>query len=124
MRVGRELDEKGEGVLVARRAKAKASSDLMSTIIHSSADAAFCCVLQVMTKSQIVIPATDIQNEMYERAATTHCKTLTEGTAHAQFLQGMCENGRVGSVVSLPGGEEVDTRVFGSSRARHREKNN
>ena len=124
MRVGRELDEKGEGVLVARRAKAKASSDLMSTILHSSADAAFRCASQVMAKNQIVIPATDIQDEMYERAATTHVKTFTEGSAHAPFLQGMRENGRVGSVVNLPGGEEVDTRAFGSSRARHRETNN
>ena len=28
------------------------------------------------------------------------------------------------SVVNLPGGEEIDTRGFGSLRARHWEKNN
>ena len=106
-------------VLVARRAKAKASLDLMSTILHSSADAAFLCASQVMDKNQIVRPVTDIQDEMYERAAMTHVKTFTEGLAHAPFLQGMRENGRVGFVVNFPGREEVDTRVFGSSRARH-----
>ena len=36
----------------------------------------------------------------------------------------MCENSRVGYVVNFPGGEEVDTREFGSSRARHRDNNN
>lgn len=43
VRVGRELEEKGEGVLVARHARAKASTDLMSTILHQSEEYAFRC---------------------------------------------------------------------------------
>ena len=100
VRVGRELGEKDEGVQVTLRVRAKAYLDLMSTILHSSADAAFRCVSKVMAKNQIVIPAVDIQDEMFKRAAWTHVKTFTEGSAHVPFLQGMREHGWVGLCLS------------------------
>ena len=43
--VGRKLGEKDEGVQVTQQARVNASSDLMSTILHSLADDAFWCVL-------------------------------------------------------------------------------
>ena len=118
------MEDKNTGALVARRAKAKASADLMSTILHQSADAAFNCAAQVMYKNKIVIPASEVEDDMYERAARVQVKTFSERSAHAPFLPGMREHGRVGTVVHGKDGEEIDTRVFGSSRARHRERNN
>jgi len=69
IRVSRKLDEKKEGVLLARRANI--FSDLMSTILHSSAITGFWCASQNMAQNQILIPATNIHDEMYERAACT-----------------------------------------------------
>ena len=40
---GGEMEEKDEGAFLARREKATALADLMSTILHQSADAAFKC---------------------------------------------------------------------------------
>ena len=53
VRVCRELAEKDDGALVARQLKAKASADLMSTILHQSADAAFRCAPQIMEKIRL-----------------------------------------------------------------------
>ena len=61
--------EAGAGAIPERRAKAKASADLMTTILQQSAESAFKCASQVMTKNGIVIPATEIQDYMFERAA-------------------------------------------------------
>ena len=95
----------------------------MSTTLHQSADTAFNCVAQVMCKNKVVIPIFEVKDNMYERATSVHVKTFTERSAHAPVLQGMRKHGRVGTVVKV-GGEEIDTHVFGSSRAQHRARNN
>ena len=63
-------------------------------------------------KNGIVIPAIEIQDDMFERAALAQVKKFTENSAHVPFLQGMRENGQVGTVVKTPVGEEIDTMVF------------
>lgn len=77
-----------------------------------------------MTQNKIVIPADEIQDDMFEWAARAQVKTFTIQSLHVPFLQGMCEAGTVETVVKTLGGEVVDNRVFGSSRANHCEKNN
>ena len=117
--------EKSTGVLPCRQSAAKASADLMTTILNQSAEAAFRCASQVMIKNKIIIPAEDIQDDMMERAAISHVKRYHESSAHAPFLQGMREKGRVGTVVANPvTGTLIDTRAYGGRRARHREQNN
>ena len=113
------------GVLPHRQAAAKASADLMTTILNQSAEAAFRCASQVMVQNKIIIPAEDIQDDMMERAAIQHVKRYHESSSHAPFLQGMREKGRIGTVVSNPvTGALIDTRAYGGRRARHREQNN
>ena len=45
--------EMGVGALPERRAKAKASADLMTTILQQSAESAFKCASQVMKKMEL-----------------------------------------------------------------------
>ena len=117
--------EKSTGVLPRRQAAAKASADLMTTILNQSAEAAFRCASQVMIRNKIIIPAKDIQYDMMERAVLQHVKMYHEFSTHAPFLQGMREKGRVGTVVPNPvTGTLIDTRAYGGRRARHREQNN
>ena len=73
----RELEEKGEGTLVARQVRVKALDDLMSPILHQSVESSFCCVSQVMTQNKIVIPTDEIQDDMLKRATQAQVKTFT-----------------------------------------------
>ena len=103
--------EMGAGALPECRGKAKALADLMTTILRQSA---FKCASQVMTKNGIVIPATEIQDNMFEQVTLAQVKQFTEKSEHVPFLQGMRENVRVSTTVKTPMGEEIDTRVFGN----------
>ena len=104
---------------------AKESADLMSVILQQSAEAAFTCAAQVMQKNHIIIDSKEINDDMFERAALRHVKEFTPDSAHAPFLQGMRSKGRVGTIVENPTTQEqIDTRTYGNSRARHREPNN
>jgi len=104
---------------------AKESADLMSVILQQSAEAAFTCAAQVMQKNRIIIVSKEINDDMFERAALRHVKEFTPDSAHAPFLQGMRSKGRVGTIVENPTTQEqIDTRTYGNSRARHRETNN
>ena len=72
--------KKSTGVLPRCQAAAKASADLMTTILNQSAEAAFRCASQVMMKNKIIIPAEDIQDDMMERVALHHVKQYHESS--------------------------------------------
>ena len=67
-------------------------------------------------------PASEVEDDMNKRAVFVHAKSFTEQSACEPFLQGIHKHGIVGTVVKV-GGEEIDTHLFGSSRAQHRAHN-
>lgn len=78
-----------------------------------------------MTKTQIVIPESGVNDDMLERVALQQVRLFTESSAHAPFLEGMREKGHVSTVVNNPVTDEIiDIRTYGGRRARHREQDN
>lgn len=115
----------GGNATKARKANAQASAGFITNILIESGRAAFSSADREMRSKGKVMEYGAIEADMYDRAAMTHAKSFVEGDVHSAYLQESRKMGRVGTVVMNPEtNEEIDTRTYGNSRARHRSNNN
>ena len=115
----------GGSAIKARNANTQASAGFITSILVVSGRAAFASAEREMRSNGMMIEYGAIEADMYDRAAMTHAKSFVEGGVHSAYLQESRKMGRVGTVVMNPEtNEEIDTRTYGNSRARHRSNNN
>ena len=106
--------------MLERKESAKRSADFISSILAESGAAAFSFAERIIEEKGVVMSGVQIEQDMYDRAASTHAKRFVESSAHSAFLQESRKKGRMGTMVVNPSTQKlIDTCSFGNSSARH-----
>ena len=125
IKVGLVLNSNVDHLLPSRKMAAKESVDLMSTILQQSAETAFTCASRVMKKNTIIIDAKEINDDIFECIDRQNVKKFHLDLRNTTCLKGIRSKGRIDTTVKYPiTHNQIDTRIFGNSRARHRADNN